>query len=128
SLGRARLWRAREGAAAVLLDDKIDVKFGGGACSYDVAAAGQIRETHTDVGVAPLRERGEGRGLRGSYEWVIDRCREREQVVVKRTGSEIDVLLRQVLLHACENISLCGRCVKAQQYQNYRSEADGNEE
>ena len=55
---------------------------------------------------------------------MIDRSRENEQVVVKRTGPEIDVLRRQVLLNARENISLCRGCMETQQYQNDRSEGD----
>src|SRR5215470_13924961 len=74
--------------------------------------------------MANLRERWRIRKLCRSYNCVVDRCREREQVVVKRTGPEIDILRRQILLNACENVSLCRRGLKAQQYQNDRREAD----
>ena len=105
----------------------MNIGIGDVSCPHDIAAADQIGETQTDGGVAHLRERRQVRESSGSQDAVIDRCREREQVVVKRSGSEIDVLLRQVLLDACENVSLCGRCMEAQQYQDHRSQADANE-
>src|SRR4029450_5072252 len=125
--GRARLWRNRNITAPALIDDEMNIGIGDVSCPHDIAAADQIGETQTEGGVAHLRERRQVRESSGSQDAVIDRCREREQVVVKRSGSEIDVLLRQVLLHACENVSLCGRCMEAQQYQDHRSQADAKE-
>src|SRR5215467_12697169 len=74
ALRGVRLWRARKVAAAILLDDKIDVTVGDVACPYDIAAAYQIRETQSEVGVANVREGWRIRKLCRSYGCVIDRC------------------------------------------------------
>src|SRR5215831_17132028 len=77
--------------------------------------------------MAQLHQGWRIRKLCRSYRCVIDRCGEREQVVVQRTGAEIDLLSGEILMNACENVSLCWRCLEAQRYQNDRREAESKD-